>query len=161
MQLGKNNFKKEADRRIQLGWAAFRKLRRVFSSPIPQSLKTKVLNQCILPVLTFGAETWTLTIRLLHKLKVAHRAMEGAILGISLVNKIQNEEIRVSNLILPSVRVMDWRPRLGKRSMGRTLTRWSDDLRKVAGRNWMRVAEDQSMWRALGEAYVQQSTAAG
>ena len=40
IQLGKNNFGKEVDRRIQLGWAAFGRLRQIFSSPIPQRLKS-------------------------------------------------------------------------------------------------------------------------
>ena len=70
LQLGKNNFERETSRRIQLGWAAFGKLRRVFSSPIPQSLKTKVFNQCVLPIMTYGVETWTLTVRLVRKFKV-------------------------------------------------------------------------------------------
>ncbi|MBF2463453.1 hypothetical protein ICI39_14060 [Listeria welshimeri] len=35
IQLGRHNFEKEADRRIQLGWAAFGKLRRVLTSTIP------------------------------------------------------------------------------------------------------------------------------
>ncbi|KAI8437751.1 hypothetical protein MSG28_011985 [Choristoneura fumiferana] len=38
-------------------------------------------------------------------------------------------------------RVLVWRPRIGKRGVGRPQTRWSDDLRKVAGKNCMRVAE--------------------
>ncbi|CAG9116776.1 unnamed protein product [Plutella xylostella] len=62
IRLGRSNFDKEAARRIQLGWAAFGKLRHIFSSAIPQSLKTKVFNQCVLPVMTYGAETWTLTL---------------------------------------------------------------------------------------------------
>jgi hypothetical protein len=45
LQLGRNNFEDEVNRRIQLGWAAFGKLRRVFSSSIPQSLKTKIFNR--------------------------------------------------------------------------------------------------------------------
>jgi hypothetical protein len=57
LQLGRNNFEDEVNRRIQLAWAAFGKLRRVFSSSIPQSLKKKVFNQCVLPVMTYGAET--------------------------------------------------------------------------------------------------------
>ncbi|KAG6448570.1 hypothetical protein O3G_MSEX005586 [Manduca sexta] len=48
LQLGKNSFEKEVKKRIQLGWAAFGKLRRVFSSLLPQCLKTKVFNQCVL-----------------------------------------------------------------------------------------------------------------
>ncbi|PZC79989.1 hypothetical protein B5X24_HaOG215579 [Helicoverpa armigera] len=38
---------------------------------------------------------------------------------------------------------------------------YSDDLRKTAGRSWMREAENRSQWRTLGEAYVQQWTAIG
>ena len=44
LQLGKNNFEREANRRIQLGWAAFGKLRQVFLSSIPQCLTTKALK---------------------------------------------------------------------------------------------------------------------
>jgi hypothetical protein len=31
----------------------------------------------------------------------------------------------------------------------------SDDLRRTAGRSWMRVVEDRARWREIGEAYVQ------
>ncbi|KAI8431595.1 hypothetical protein MSG28_016084 [Choristoneura fumiferana] len=94
LQLGRNNFEKEAKRRIQLGWAAFGKLRQVFSSSIPQCMKTKVFNQCVLPVMTYGAETWTPTVRLIHHFKVAQRAVERAMLGVSLKDRIRNEAIR-------------------------------------------------------------------
>jgi hypothetical protein len=40
LQLGRNNFEDEVNRGIQLGWAAFGKIRRVFPSSIPQSLKS-------------------------------------------------------------------------------------------------------------------------
>jgi hypothetical protein len=58
-------------------------------------------------------------------------------------------------------RVLEWRPRLGKRSVGRPQARWSDDLRMTAGRSWMRVAEDRARRRGIGEAYVQQWTVVG
>jgi hypothetical protein len=57
-------------------------------------------------------------------------------------------------------RVLEWRPRLGKHSVGRPQA-WSDDLRRTAGRSWMRVAEDRARWRYIGEAYVQQWTVIG
>jgi hypothetical protein len=41
-----------------------------------------------------GAETLTLTARLVHKFKVAQRAMERAMLGVSLRNRIRNQVIR-------------------------------------------------------------------
>jgi hypothetical protein len=46
LQLGRNNFEEEVNRTIQLDWAVFGKLRRVFSSSIPQSLKTKGMTIC-------------------------------------------------------------------------------------------------------------------
>lgn len=51
IQLGRNNFDREAARRIDLGWTAYEKLRHILESPIPQSLKAKAFNQCILPVM--------------------------------------------------------------------------------------------------------------
>jgi hypothetical protein len=52
---------------------------------------------------------------------------------------------------------MEWTPRLGKRSVGRPQPRWSAQ----DGWSWMRVAEDRSRWRDIGEAYVQQWTVVG
>lgn len=106
-------------------------------------------------------------------------------LGVSLRDRIRNEVIRQRTKVIDIAhrisklkwqwaghicrrtdnrwgkRVLEWRPRLGKRSVGRPQARWSDDLRRTAGRNWMREAENRPKWRAIGEAYVQQWTATG
>jgi hypothetical protein len=74
--LGKSDFQKDVNRRIQLGWAAFGKLRNIFSAHLPQCLKTKVFNSCVLPVMTYGTETWPLTMGLLRRLNVTQSAME-------------------------------------------------------------------------------------
>ncbi|CAG9106243.1 unnamed protein product [Plutella xylostella] len=132
-----------------------------------QCLKTKVFNQCVLPVMTYGAETWCFTKGLIHKLRVAQRAMERAMLGVSLRDRIRNEEIRRRTKVTDiakristlkwqwaghvarraddrwSRKVLEWRPRVGKRRVGRPPTRWSDDLRKVAGSRWMQMAGKQ------------------
>ncbi|KPJ21056.1 hypothetical protein RR48_00278 [Papilio machaon] len=52
-------------------------------------------------------------------------------------------------------KVLEWRPRTDRRSVGRPLAKWTDDLVKVAGVSWMQVAQDRSSWRSLGEAYAQ------
>ncbi|CAG9088762.1 unnamed protein product [Plutella xylostella] len=172
IRLGKSNFDKEVARRIQLGWAAFGKLRHIFTENIPQYLKTKVFNHCVLPVMTYGAETWCFTKGLIHKLRVAQRAMERAMLGVSLRDRIRNEEIRRRTKVTDiakristlkwqwaghvarraddrwSRKVLEWRPRVGKRRVGRPPTRWSDDLRKVAGSRWMQMAGDRLGWRS-------------
>jgi hypothetical protein len=88
----------------------------------------------------YGAETWTLWV---HKFKVAQRPMERAMLGVSLRNRIQNKVIRQRTKVTDIAhrifmlkwqwaghisrridnrwgkRVLEWRPRLGKRSVGR------------------------------------------
>ena len=185
VQLGRSNFEKEVSCRIQLGWAAFGKLRNVFSSKIPQCLKSKVFDQCVLPVMTYGSETWSLTVGLIGKLKVAQRAMERAMLGVSLRDRIRNEEIRRRTKVTDiaqrisklkwqwaghiarrtdgrwGCKVLEWRPRTGKRSVGRPPTRWTDDLVKTAGTRWMRAASIRSSWKSKGEAYVQQWTSCG
>ncbi|CAH2211369.1 jg1095, partial [Pararge aegeria aegeria] len=65
----------------------------VIVSIIPQCLKIKVFEQCVLPVMTYRSETWSLTITCL-RLSVTQRAMESAMLGASLRDQIRNEEIR-------------------------------------------------------------------
>ena len=44
--------------------------------------------------MTYAAETWTLTMGLVHRFKVAQRAMERVMLGVSLKDKIRDEVIR-------------------------------------------------------------------
>ncbi|CAH2217628.1 jg23289 [Pararge aegeria aegeria] len=88
------NFKKEVNRPIQLGWAAFGKLRDISSSNIPQCLKTRICEQCVLPEMTYGSETWSLTMGLIRRRRVTQQAMERAMLGVSLRDQIRNEEIR-------------------------------------------------------------------
>ncbi|CAH2234461.1 jg17763 [Pararge aegeria aegeria] len=138
-----SNFEKEVNRRIQLGWAAFGKLRDIFSSKIPQCLKTKVFEQCVFPVMTYGTETWPLTMGFIRRLRVTQRAMERATLGVSLRDRIRNEEIRRRTRVTDiaqrvaklkwqcarhkarrtdgrwGLKVLEWRPRTGKRSVGR------------------------------------------
>ncbi|CAK1580164.1 unnamed protein product [Parnassius mnemosyne] len=93
VRLGKSNFDREVNRRIQLDWAAFGKLRHIFSSGIPQNLKTRLYTQCVLPVMTYGTETWSFTAGRMRKLKVAQRAMEGLCSEFLCVT---NSEMRIS-----------------------------------------------------------------
>ena len=58
-------------------------------------------------------------------------------------------------------KVMEWRPRTGKRSIGRPQARWMDDIKLVAGGGWMRVAQDRESWKSRGEVYVQHWTRDG
>ncbi|KAI5652133.1 hypothetical protein NE865_00471 [Phthorimaea operculella] len=50
--------------------------------------------------------------------------------------------------------VTEWWPRGAKRSVGRPPARWSDDIIKLAGPHWTRLAQDLEDWRCREEAYT-------
>lgn len=82
-----SNHEKEIWRRISMGWRAFGKHSDVMNSRLPLSLKIKVYDQCVLPVMTCGAETWRLTKQLVRNLGSAQRAMEGRMIGVTLKDR--------------------------------------------------------------------------
>jgi hypothetical protein len=93
---------------MQLGWAAFGKLARsIFSAQLPQCFKMKVFNSCVLPVMTHGTETWPLTMGLIRRLNVTQRALERAMLGVSLRDRIRNDEIRKRTKVDIARRIAD------------------------------------------------------
>ena len=182
MKLGLDNQTAEVKRRIGLGWAAFGKLRLIFKSKMNNSLKRKVFDSCVLPVLTYGAETLTLTKASENKLRVTQRAMERSMLGISLRDKMTNQWIRQQTKVVDVMEriaslkwnwaghiarmtderwtktIVNWRP-YSKRPTGRPSYRWRDNITKITkttGKNWQQVATDRTNWKELGEAYIQQ-----
>ncbi|KAI8438995.1 hypothetical protein MSG28_011294 [Choristoneura fumiferana] len=48
-------------------------------------------------------------------------------------------------------KVLEWRPRTGRRSVGRPPTRWTDDIVRVAGNRWTQVASCRE-WGGLCSA---------
>ena len=51
----------EINRRIQAGWKSFNEHKIVLKKSIPNSLKKKLYNQCVLPAMTYASEIWTIT----------------------------------------------------------------------------------------------------
>ena len=140
-----------------------------------------MFDACILPVLTYGAETLPLTKASENKLRIAQRAMERSMLGISLRDKITNQWIRQQTKIVDVMeRIsslkwnwaghiarmtndrwtktktnMNWRPPT-TRPMGRPPERWTNSIKRTAGTNWQQLATNRSKWKEKGEAYIQQ-----
>lgn len=185
IRLSRDNQTNELIRRIGLTWAAYGKLRDVFKSDLPVCLKRKVFDQCVLPVLTYGAETLTLTKTSANKIRTTQRAMERSMLGLTLRDRITNTELRRRSGVTDAIeristlkwnwaghvartkdnrwtkRVLEWRPRQDAfRNRGRPPTRWTDDLKRIH-QNWMQAAQDRDLWREIREAYVQQWTSIG
>lgn len=176
ISFGHNCTAKEVRRRIQLTWAAFGKLRDIFKADYPQHLKTQLYDQCVLPTLTYGSETWPLTKDILNDIAVAQRNMERSMLGLRLQDKIRNNEIRGRTKVADAVtRILrlkhswaghimradnlttcttNWTPREDKRRRGRPATRWDDDLKRALGTTWRRMTTDREEWKTTREAYI-------
>ena len=59
-------------------------------------LKRKVYNQCVIPAMTYGCETWKLTKRTENLLRIAQRAM----LGITMRDRHRSTWIRAKTRVL-------------------------------------------------------------
>jgi hypothetical protein len=181
IKIGKENQTAEISRRTSLSWAAFGKLGHIMkNTDIPISLKRKVYDTCVLPVTTYGLETMTLTKKSMLRLRTIQRAMERTMIGVSLRDKINHEQIRqrtkvtdINEKILKmkwrwaghvarqdpnrwDTKIIGWRSRTTKRNRGRPQKRWTDDLKAIAGKNWTQIAQDRDTWRKLEEAFIQQ-----
>ena len=61
-----------------------------------------------------------------------------------------------------SVKVLNWVPDEGRRSVGRPRTRWSDALDQhfakqysLEGGAWMALAQDRATWKDMEEGFVE------
>ena len=94
--LKEKNQDKEIQRRIMAGWAAYAKHRDIFKSNLAICLKRQVYNSCVLPSMTYGAETWTLTKLAQNKLAAAQTKMERSMLNITYKDRRTNIWVRES-----------------------------------------------------------------
>ncbi len=170
---------KEITSRIKKGWKKFWSLKEIYKGKISKTLKIKTWEKCSLPVLTYGAQTWALTKSNLDRLKTTQLAMERSLLGVRRKDRIRNEVIRektgmidirymVKKLKMKYAghvcrregrrwerKVEEWVPYDKKRSKGRPVTRWRDEIRKEFGPLWRRLTWEKSKWAKRGEAYAQ------
>ena len=73
----KDTTKEEIYARIRAAWSCFGKNKEILQDKqLPISLKKQVMDQCILPTMTYGCQTWSLNKQMTNKLRTAQRAME-------------------------------------------------------------------------------------
>ena len=109
--LKEKNQDKEIQRRIMAGWAAYAKHRDIFKSNLAICLKRQVYNSCVLPAMTYGAETWTLTKQAQNKLAAAQTKMERSMLNITYKDRKTNIWVRERTTVIDiihTVRKMKW-----------------------------------------------------
>ena len=85
---------REVKRRIQLTWAKFGKLCFIFcDKDLTLTLKKQMFNRCIIPVLSYGSETWTTTKKLEKKLRFTERAMDRIMVGVTRKDRVRNTHL--------------------------------------------------------------------
>ena len=114
-----------------------------------------------------------------EEIRVAQRAMERTMLGLTLRDRKTNKFVRKKTGVLDAVeryaylkwnwaghtvrqsderwnrKILEWRPMTTRRSRGRPPTRWTDDIKRAC-EGWMGVAMDRDKWKTKREAYIQQ-----
>ncbi|KAJ8715750.1 hypothetical protein PYW07_010232 [Mythimna separata] len=175
---------KEIARRTENAWKSYWSMKELFKGNLPLSLKRKLMDMCILPILTYGAQTWSLTNIQKSKLKVCQRAMECSILGVKLTDRIRNTILRSKTQIIDvaqkaaqlkwdwaghvcrmpierwASKTQGWCPETARRGRGRPRRRWRDDL-DVFLENWQEVAQSRERWKEWREAFAQQWDSTG
>ena len=109
--LKEKNQDKDIQRRIVAGWATYAKHRDIFKSNPAICLKRQVYNFCVLPAMTYGAETQTLTKQAQNKLAAAQTKMERSMLNITYKDRRTNICVRERTKLIDiiyTVRKMKW-----------------------------------------------------
>ncbi|CAH2229000.1 jg14622 [Pararge aegeria aegeria] len=146
---------KELQRRVNNSWARYWSLKEVLKSKdIPMPTKSKVYNMCILPILTYGCQTWGLTKAHQQKLKVCQHRMERSMLNIKLKDKWSIRKIRKATGVTDvprKIKRLKWRwtghvVRSSKEKWTKEIISWypRDGKRKKGDRSSKRVKKECS-----------------
>jgi len=85
----KNKTNKEISKRVSQAWKSFWAQKWIFKGKLKIASKVKMLEACIIPILTYGAQTWSLTQAQARRLVTAQRAFERSLLNIRKSGKIK------------------------------------------------------------------------
>ena len=163
----------EVESRIKAAWGKWREVSGVVCDrKMPIKLKIKIYNSVIRPVLMYGSETWALRRKEEAKLERTEMRMLRWIMSISLLERLENDEIRRRAGVVKITEVirearlrwcghvlrMDgeegvkraWEePVRGRRSRGRQRIRWRDKVKDDMERRGLveEDALDRRYWR--------------
>ena len=122
----------EMKRRIGQEWIAFCKMDNIMRDKnVPMRLKRKAFSECILPVMTYGCETWYLSNTQLEKLNITQRKIERIMMGVTLKDRKSREWIRRKSGVADIIR-----------SMRESKHRWAVHVARIRDNRWtIRVTE--------------------
>lgn len=173
-----NRQSKNIDARVSAAWRSFWAMKSFLLSDLPIFHKKRLMDGVILPILTYGAQSWSLSSENERKIQVEQRGMERRILKVSRIQHITNEEIRRKTKIKDALvhakelkwnyaghvqrltddrwtnKIENWIPRDGRRNRGHQLKRWRDEIEEIGMGRWREKANDRMQWKQLRESFV-------
>ncbi len=176
----KNKTEKEVNRRISLAWKKYWSLKHILKGPFSYYQKSQIFNSCIIPVISYGSQSWAMTNKEINRLNVTQNSMERSMLGIKLKDKINlkiiKNKFKFNNNIIRVIKRLKWKwaghiSRMkdnrwtyrstfwflaqNKRKKGKQKKRWRDDIGNFIKYNlFHRIAIDRVEWDRLQEAYA-------
>jgi hypothetical protein len=171
----KNECAEEIDTRIRNGWKSFWSLKKYFKGNFPIFYKKKLLDTCILPVLSYGAQCWNITNEDRERLAVTQRRMERSMMNKQL-NEISNSQLRkISKIkdVMEFTKEQKWKfaghmQRLEDNRWSKKIERWVPSKKIKPGRprmkwvdeiyehdlNWRRNALRRETWKRKGKSFI-------
>ena len=163
----KNSIQEEIKSRLKLGNACYYSVQNLLSSSLlSKKLKVKIYRTIILPVVLYGCENWSLTLRDERRLRVFENRALRRVFGpkrdevTGEWRKLHNEKLSDLYSLPNIVRVVKSRRMRGvhrdlvgkpegKRSLGRPKRRWGIILRWIF-RKWEGVVGTGWSWLRIG-----------
>ena len=129
-----DNTRKEVLIRIKAGWRCLGMYKDILcDNNLSLILRKRVFNQCVIPTMTYGCETWNITKFLEQKRRTDQHAMKRKMSHITLRDKIKKSVIRSKTKVKDVLMKIKEQPRTGKRRRGRQKSRWRDDITSYFG----------------------------
>jgi len=165
-----NSIPEEIKSRLRSGNACYHSVQNLLSSRLlSKYLKITIYRTINLPVVLYGCETWSLTLREERKLRVFGRLHNEELNYLycspNIVRVIESRRMRWAGHVARMgekrgvYMVLVGKPE-GKRPLGRPRRRWVDNIRMVLQEvgcgyvDWIGQAQDRDRWRTLVSAVM-------
>ena len=126
--------------RIRAAWSCFGKNKEILQDKqLPISLKKQVMDQCILPTMTYGCQTWSLNKQMTNRLRTAQRAIKRKMLDLKLKDKITCSEIRKRTKIIDIIEYtlkQKWK--------------WAGHIARLKDNRWTKLSQSGSQGEGRG-----------
>ena len=166
----------EINRRITNAWKKFWSLKDLFNMNLSKEIRKYIFDSSILPVLTYGCQTWKNWQTSMNKITTCQRAMERSLLRISLLSHTRSSVIRSQTGFEDAMQkakglkwdwaghiyrlqadrwtklLTEWVPYGSTRRVGRQQKRWRDEIYQFCP-NYNVLANNRSEWKEKGNNF--------